>query len=237
MTMTKIAALACLCGVAAITPNMKADAFDKKTVFTFSAPVEIPGQVLPEGTYVFKLILSASSRSIVRVLDKDETRVIGTFLTIPDYRMTPAEKPLVRFAERPAGSAPAIKSWFYPGESYGNEFVYPKTRALALAKASHQNVPAMPSNLASNTTEATADESDPTLEQMEVADLKAEEPSGAEVDLAAVFLMAPRPATASLTDLPNELPETASPLPLLACIGLLSLAAGIAVRKAAQQLN
>lgn len=236
MTTKKLAALACLCGFTAMMPNMKADSFDKRTVFTFSAPVEIPGQILPQGTYVFKLVRSESSRSIVRVLDQDENRILGTFLTIPDYRMKTPDKPLVQFAERPAGSPPAIKSWFYPGENYGNEFVYPKTRAVALAQASHQAVPAMPSELAPNTTEATTDPNDEKVHQMETADLKAEEPSGDEVEVALAFLMAP-PAATPLPSEPDQLPETASPLPLLGCIGLFSLAAGILVRKGDRKLG
>src|ERR1700723_1209200 len=109
MTTNRIAALFCLCGFATIMTNMRADTWDKKTVFTFSGPVEIPGQVLPAGTYVFKLLNSTSTTNIVRVFNDDETRLVGTFLTIFDYRMKPAEQPLVRFTERPSGSPPAIK--------------------------------------------------------------------------------------------------------------------------------
>ena len=34
--------------------NVRADEWDKKTIVSFSAPVQIPGTVLPAGTYVFK---------------------------------------------------------------------------------------------------------------------------------------------------------------------------------------
>lgn len=230
MTMTKIAALVCLCGFAAIAPDMKAAAGDKKTVFTFSGPVEIPGQVLPSGTYVFRLLDSTYNTNVVQVLNKDETRLIGTFLTIFDYRLKPAQQPLVRFAERPAGSPPAIKSWFYPGYNYGNEFVYPKARAIELAQQSKEDVPAMPSELASNLMHATLDQNDRLLQQMRDAALKAEEPSGKEVELAAAFLTA-APVQPIQSNSSKELPATASPLPLFGCIGLLSLVAGIALRE------
>ena len=39
-----------------LTPKAFADESNKKTVMTFSAPVEIPGKALPAGTYVFKLL-------------------------------------------------------------------------------------------------------------------------------------------------------------------------------------
>src|SRR6202161_4796293 len=133
MTTNRIAALLCLCGFATIMTNMRADTWDKKTVFTFSAPVEIPGQVVPAGTYVFKLLNSSSTRNVAQVFNKDEHHLIGTFITIPDYEMKTPDKPLIRFEERPAGTPEAIKSWFYPGDNYGNEFVYPKARAVELA--------------------------------------------------------------------------------------------------------
>src|SRR5260370_10803123 len=82
----------------------KADTWDKKTVFTFNAPVEIPGKVLLPGTYVFKLLDSAGNRNIVQIFNKDETQLIGTVLAIPDYRMNPADKPVITFDERSSGA-------------------------------------------------------------------------------------------------------------------------------------
>ncbi|HXM64439.1 MAG TPA: hypothetical protein VN950_26500, partial [Terriglobales bacterium] len=54
-----------------IVQRAAADDFDQKTVFTFSGPVEGPGQVLSAGTYVFKLADSSSDRNIVQVFNKD----------------------------------------------------------------------------------------------------------------------------------------------------------------------
>ena len=105
-----------------------ADDWNKKTVVTFSAPVEVPGvgaQVLPAGTYVFKLLDSPSNRNIVQIYDKDEKHLLATALTVPDYRLEPADKPLLQFEERPSGTPEAVKALFYPGENYGHEFVHP----------------------------------------------------------------------------------------------------------------
>ena len=106
-----------------------ADLHDKKTVVTFSAPVEIPGKVLTPGTYVFKLLDPSSERKIVEVYDKDEKKLYATILAVPDYRLKPSDKPLIRFEERPSNTPEAIKAWFYPGDNYGVEFVYPHERA------------------------------------------------------------------------------------------------------------
>src|ERR1700691_673416 len=87
----------------ALSPAAMADEFNQKTVFTFGQPVEIPGQILPAGTYVFKLADSTGNRHVVQVFTQAENHVYGTFLAIPDYRLRPSEKPIITFHERPAG--------------------------------------------------------------------------------------------------------------------------------------
>src|SRR5882724_9882927 len=149
--------------LAGMVPRATADESDEKTVFTFSGPVEIPGQVLPAGTYVFKLADSSSDRNIVQVYNKDETHLYGTFLAIPDQRLRPADKPIITFDERAGDSPEAVKAWFYPGDDYGHEFVYPKPKALELAKANNTPVPSMPAELAPNTTKPAATVKEPHI--------------------------------------------------------------------------
>ena len=204
-----------------------ADDFDQKTVFTFSGPVEIPGQVLSAGTYVFKLADSSSDRNIVQVFNKDETHLYGTFLAIPDYRIKPAGKTIITFEERPAGSPEAVKAWFYPGENYGRDFVYPKPKATALAKANNSPVPSMPAEFAANTIKPAATVKAPHIVAMSQAPLKAQKPTEEEVEIAEVF------AVSDEAPLPPTLPTTASPLPLIGLVGLLSIGAGVGLRFAA----
>jgi hypothetical protein len=87
-----------------VAPRANADEWNQKTTFTFSGPVEIPGQVLDAGTYVFKLVDSSSDPNIVQVYNKNENHLYGTFLTIPDQRLKPAGKSIITFEERAAGS-------------------------------------------------------------------------------------------------------------------------------------
>jgi hypothetical protein len=164
-----------------------ADESDQKTIFTFSGPVEVPGQVLQAGTYVFKLADSQSDRDIVQVFSKDETHLYGTFLAIPDERLRPAGKPIITFEEAPAGSPEAVKAWFYPGDEYGHQFVYPKPQAAALAKANNTPVPSMPAELAANTKKPAATVKEPHVVAMSQAHLKAQKPTGDEVEIAEVF--------------------------------------------------
>src|SRR5580698_811556 len=130
---------------AAFPPAAKADDWNRKTTITFSAPVEIPGvhlkgwAVLPAGTYVFKILDSKSDRHVVQIFSADEKTIYATILAIPNYRLKATDKTVVTFRERPAGEPEALRAWFYPGRNWGEEFVYPKSRAIEIAKTT--NVP------------------------------------------------------------------------------------------------
>jgi hypothetical protein len=186
-TRAKVALLVGLGLLGGMVSRATADESDQKTSFTFSGPVEIPGQVLQAGTYVFRLADSGADRDIVQVFNKDETHLYGTFLAIADQRLRPAGKPIITFEEAPAGSPEAVKAWFYPGDTFGHEFVYPRTRAVALAKANNTPVPSMPAELAADTTKATTTLKEPHIVAMSQAHLKAQKPTGEEAEVAEVF--------------------------------------------------
>jgi hypothetical protein len=167
----------------------KSSVSDKLTIFTFSQPVELPGVSLPAGTYAFKVLDSLADRNIVQVWDKDQKKLYGTFLAIRDYTPNPSNKTIIKFSERTPGAPKAVKEWFYPGESMGWEFVYPKERAMELAKASNQSVPSMPNNLASNITQPAQSSSDSSVAAMKNAPIVAEKPNGDEAEVAHVFII------------------------------------------------
>jgi hypothetical protein len=112
-----------------LSQPVKADEWNKRTEFRFSAPVEIPGKVLPAGKYVFELSDSQSDRNIVQVFSEDSggnESLAATLLAVPAYTANTPDKPIVRFEERHSGSPEAVKSWFYPGDNTGWAFVYSK---------------------------------------------------------------------------------------------------------------
>ena len=120
----RVSSLAVTLGAAllavAAAPQMKASELDKKTVLNFSAPVEISGQTLPAGSYTFKTL--DQDRDVVVVMNRDENRVFGTFLTVPiEVAKTPDQTRVV-FSESSADSPEAIHAWFYPGDKLGWEF-------------------------------------------------------------------------------------------------------------------
>src|SRR6266446_4648337 len=184
---SKLILLVTLGFLGGMIPLATAGEWDQKTVFTFSGPVEIPGQVLPAGTYVFKLADSSSDRNIVQVFSEDGAHLYGTFLAIPNQRQYSAQKPIITFEERAANSPEAVKAWFYPGDDTGHEFVYPKPKAVALAKANNTPVPSMPAELAANTTKPAATVQEPHIVAMNQAPLKAQRPTEEEVEIAQVF--------------------------------------------------
>jgi hypothetical protein len=214
-----------------VVPTAMADDYNRKTVVTFSGPVEVPGvgaQTLPAGTYVFKILDSQSDRHIVQIFNQDETHLYTTILAIPNYRLTPTSKTVITFSERPAGQPEALRAWFYPGHEWGEEFVYAKSRAIELAKETNHPVLATPIELNAAPVEA-----------LKTAPIVAVDPKGEPVELAQVVepppaltveaAAAPAPAAAPVVVAAAELPKTASSLPLIALIGLLTLGAGISL--------
>src|ERR1043166_2774428 len=201
--------------------------WNKKTTVTFSAPVEIPGvgaQVLPAGTYVFRLLDSLSDRDIVQIFTREEPHVYSTILAIPNYRLKATDKTVMTFAERAAGDPQAIRAWFYPGDNWGQEFVYPKTKAVQLAKITRLPVLYIPDEVAPNIVAPVKAATEPPVVALKEAPVMAVKPTG-EVAPVAEVVTAPPVQTAAAS-----LPKTASEMPLLALMGFLCLGVGVSLR-------
>jgi LPXTG-motif cell wall-anchored protein len=197
------------------TPVARADEWSRATKITFSHPVDVAGHVLIAGTYLFK-IADANDRHIVQIFSADGKTVIATVMTIPDYRLTATDKTVISFREVPAGSPEAVRAWFSPGHTNGEAFVYPKRRAIELAKASKVVVPAI--------AEERIDVTD--IAALKTAPIIAVTPEEKEVAVASVIQTTPIERVATVaSNQPRQLPKTASTLPLLvlfgfACIGV-----------------
>src|SRR2546423_6231808 len=119
----------------------RADDWTKMTKITFGQQVQVPGTVLDPGTYTFKLADSSSNRHIVQIVNQDNTSLITTILAIPNYRLEPTGKTVLAFAERPVDQPEALEAWFYPGDNFGQEFVYPEQEAKQLSQLNKVEVP------------------------------------------------------------------------------------------------
>jgi len=229
------AAPSVLCGAilaTAFAPSVKADDWNQKTEITFSQPVETPGvhmqgwAVLPAGTYVFKLLNSPSDRNIVQIFNQDETVVYATVLAIPNYRLRATGKTVMTFRETPPGQPNVLRAWFYPGKNFGAEFVYPKERAIELAKVTNAPVLYTPSEIPA---EVTAIE--PVAVQLKETPVLAVQPTGEDVAVAEVVSAPPAETVVATNDAPAvELPKTASPMPLIGLFGLLALGAAFTLK-------
>jgi len=246
------------CGAAmlalVLTPAARADEFTKLTLLTFSGTVDLPGISLPAGTYRFSLADPETGRRVVKVASKDGTKTYGMFLSMSNQRMTPTDKPVILFTEAAAGAPPAVKVWFYPGESYGYEFAYPHDQAMKIAKATHEPV----LSYTDNTTSSASDESrmasmrgaevgridengrpvssDESLKESSTPRTPAPvaSPSRNDAPVATTGSARPAPSAAAPAPAPRvarkQLPRTAGELPLMALLASLSLAGGLTLR-------
>ena len=112
--------------LAVLTPNARAQMLEERERVTFSGPVEVPGEVLPAGSYVFEAL---ENGHLTRILSADETHVYATLFTVPDEQRESVEKATIVLGEGPKGSPERVKEWFFPGDSTGNEFIFQKARS------------------------------------------------------------------------------------------------------------
>jgi hypothetical protein len=124
-----------LLAVLIVLPVAHADQGNQETRVTFSQPVQIPGRVLPAGTYVFVLPDEANDHFQVRIFNADRSMLVATLFTISAKRSKPTDNTVFGFAERGSAQPEAIVTWFYPGETTGHEFLYPKQVEKELASA------------------------------------------------------------------------------------------------------
>jgi hypothetical protein len=118
-----------------------ADEYDETTTITFNQSVQIPGRVLPAGSYVFQLVDTESDRHMVQVFNADRTVLYATLQAIPTDREDPTGDAVVTFAEQGDGQPVALLKWFYPGRETGNEFVYyPKQKEEELSQSKQQTI-------------------------------------------------------------------------------------------------
>jgi hypothetical protein len=112
-------ALACW----ALVPAARADEWSQQTKLSFNQPIEIPGVVLPAGTYWF-VLYDNQDRNLVQIFSADWSTLYASLQTIPTLRPEATTKIEVEFAERPHQSPEALWKWYYPGHLKGHEFLY-----------------------------------------------------------------------------------------------------------------
>ena len=213
-----------------LAASAQADAWNKKTILKFNQPVEVPGHVLTPGTYVFQLADSSADRNVVQIFSEDKKgmdHLVTTTMAIPDYRVATPVKSEVTFEERHSNTPEAVHSWFYPGDNYGWQFLYPKGQTLQVAKNTRPTAPVTRASKEA-ATRSTATKAAATNTPTSKPEVAQPEPKPLPVTLAQnrpPATSAPQPPAAK----PGELPKTASNLPLEVAIGLFLLAVGAGI--------
>jgi hypothetical protein len=233
-------AMFCMAATAMIfAPGVSAQSttnWDRFTEVTFSGPVEIPAahqddmSVLPAGTYTFHLLNSQSDRHIVQIQSEDRSKTYATILATPNKRLDPTDKTVVTFRERPNGQPHALRAWFYPGELFGEEFIYPKSNGSQMAMAAATPV----LSAQSENSRDVAPEPAPMRER--ATNLNAQEQQSAAADTSNEIAQntppanaAPGPETSQPSAETSELPQTAGNSGLLLFGGLLALGGALSV--------
>jgi len=198
----------------------RAGEWDKTTRVTFGEAVQVPGTVLPPGSYVFKLADTTSYRHVVQIFNGDDTRLVTTVMAIPNELLEPSGKTILTYDERPVGQPVALDAWFYPGDTFGQQFIYPRSEALQLARLNRTEVP---SEGAEEQPQQNIAENGAPVEPAAESAARAESAysNSAPPTASAAPEPAPTPAPAPASQQPaTQLPHTASSLPLLGLSGL-----------------
>jgi hypothetical protein len=127
-------------------PAARASEQDQATKLTFNQAVQIPGRVLPAGTYWFVLAETNTAPNIVQIFNSDRSTLYATILTINTERSNPTDKTAITFAEKRSMQPENIVTWFYPGFSTGHQFVYSNSEEKELAQVKQHTVIAAEQN-------------------------------------------------------------------------------------------
>jgi len=203
--MLKTRASACVLAVLALSATAHAQTVDNRTFFTFNQPVTLPGVTLPAGKYLFRNPDTTTARRVVQVLSEDGKQSYAMLLTIPAQRTDASAQPEIRFMETAEGTPRAIQAWWYPGNSIGWEFIYPREQALKLAKATSSPVL------------TTASGQNETTEAMKTADLARVTASGGETAVTveekpAATVVAGTPQQGQIAGSTIQIPTTPTPV-------------------------
>ncbi len=190
---------------------------EKKSTLTVTTPLEVPGTILDPGTYVVKLV--DTQNSVVAITSVDGKKVYATALCTPHEAGDDPRHTEFMFYGVPDGTNKVLRTWYRPGDRYGQDFLYPPDRAAALRQVTNTQVPAM-------TAEQSAQLANRPAAAAVISDAEPPPPAPA---MAAE--PAPAPAPAAMTaDASETLPKTASKTPLVLAAGILALGVASGLR-------
>jgi hypothetical protein len=128
---------ALLVAMSAMLGQVRADESNQTVEVRFDHAVQIPGRVLPAGTYWF-VLANTDDHQTVQIFNQDRSKSIALLQTMNHERPQATGGVAFTIAERGTTEPPAVIAWFYPGHTTGHEFIYPRSVEKQLALA-HQD--------------------------------------------------------------------------------------------------
>jgi hypothetical protein len=178
---------------------------------------------MPAGKYSLRVLDSPSDRHIVQFMNDRQTHVFVAVGPSTIIGCSPPGETAFTFCEMPRGQPEALRAWFYPGDNFGQGFIYPKGvfNQAQTAQTQTQTVAQA---------EPTAPAPEPPAAELAPAPAPEPAPEVAQNE--------PAPAPAPVKQpAPQALPQTASDMPLFALFGLLPVGAAFSVRALAKRIN
>ena len=218
-------ALLCIAGLAcsSLRADDDANGSAKKETIAIQSPMRIPGTVLKPGTYVFKQSSAQSGWDIVQIYDETETTLITTVLAYPNPKLSANGQTVITYGAGGTTSTQVLEAVVLPGDEAPEQFAYPKRAADRIGAANHVRIPTTGTNDAypSSMPDAATSWSAPVDDNATAASTT---DANAGQTMTAQDTTAPAPVAGTL-------PQTASSLPLIGLVGLLSLAGIVVLRK------
>jgi hypothetical protein len=142
-TQKKLIVFATMLAFLIMLPVVRASEEDQATELTFNKAVQVPGRVLPAGTYWFVLVETNSAPNVVQIFNSNRSTLYATILTNAAERPEPTKDTAITFADRGSMQPEALVTWFYPGYKSGHEFVFSNQEEKEIAQVKHHTVMAM----------------------------------------------------------------------------------------------
>jgi hypothetical protein len=244
-TLTACAVAALTWGLSGIASAQRLDApVTRDVYFTFSESVVVPGQTLPAGKYLFRVI--GDGRNIVQIYSGDRARLIHTAMAVGAMRRDQPERPEIRLIESSAATPVAVGTWWYPEMRQGWEFVYPRAQAVTMAKTAKQPILTTAESVtpekagegelvrldpSGSQSAFDADADRPMTGAARVGETAVADADASNSAAARQSAQAPAPMNqqADANTARTTLPRTAGSLPTIALAGVVSLLAGFAL--------